>query len=725
MNDDARSIIAPYSAVEVVRSRQAVKPQDRPPADRMRAFIAALRRRWLALAAMFIFVLAGAVWYTLRQPVSYIATASLLVNSRVLNLAERQDSVVPQASDEDRAIASEVQVLGSTEVARRVIDALGATRSPSLRERLAGNTNADAPAILAAVRQKTRIDRPGATNVLAVSFTATDPELAAKTANAYVDQYLAFKSDMRLNAARAADGSLRNELTKLRGQVEQAEASVAAYRRANNLLSADGVTLTEQEQSLYRQQDAAAQTALAEERARFNTARSQLARGSQGDDVGEALNSSVVGQLRGQRAIASAKLAELQARYKPGHPDVVKAQQEVRDIDQAISSEISRVVSNLEARVSVAQQKAAASGGIAARSRGELSANAAASVQLNELERRAEALRTNYAGLLKRQTAVASETVVADIDARRLSNALTPQNPSAPNYKLNLAIGTVLALIAALATVALLQLFDQTIVSSRDVETKLGLRHIVNIPAINSLGKKQNNGETPLDLVLDEQLSMLTESLRNLLLDLQSEGELVRTRIVGLTSARPGEGKSTLAACLARVAAASGRRTLLIDGDVRRPSIARLFGMSPSVGLTEVLSGQVTPDEALIRDSRSNASILPTLVRDFEPAQFSTETLRKLFSDLSRRFDLIIIDTAPALAAAEARQLLEFADDTLLVVRWNHTKVPVVRSVLKRLFAVGIRPIGVVTTRVDMRAIAAYAFDDVDHAYRSYARYGA
>ena len=464
MNDDMRAAIAPYRRNEVARGKQSLRIPERPPADRVRAFFAALRRRWLPLVAMFLFVIAATVLYTVRQQLTYTGTASLLVNSRVLNLTEQQDSVVPQASDEDRAIASEVQVLSSTEVAKRVIAALGADRSPLIRERLTGRADADPGEVLAAVRQKTRIDRPGATNVLAVSFTSTDPQLAARAANTYVDQYLAFKSDMRLNAARSADGSLRTELAKLRGQVEQAEASVAAYRRANNLLSADGVTLTEQEQSLYRQQDAAAQTALAEERARFNTARSQRARGSQGDDVGEALNSAVVGQLRGQRAIASAKFAELQARYKPGHPDVVKAQQEVRDIDQAISNEIARVVSNLEARVSVAQQKAAASGGIAARSRGELAANAAASVQLNELERRAEALRTNYAGLLKRQTAVASDTVVADIDARRLSNAMTPQNPSAPNMKLNLAIGTALAFLAALATVALLQLLDQTIV---------------------------------------------------------------------------------------------------------------------------------------------------------------------------------------------------------------------------------------------------------------------
>lgn len=724
MNEQSGHLTLPVTALS--DHPAPLRLSRRAPVDRFRRALSTLRRRWFVFVGVFVFMLAAVLGYTLRQTPEYTATASLLVNSRVLNVVPRDNNdVVPQASDEDRAVSAEVQVLQSNEVVQRVISALQSGAYPRLSEELTGTAEPSPAAALGALKQRTRIERPGSTNVLAVSFTSPDPELSAAVANAYVSQYLDFKADMRLTAARTADTSLRDELADMRGRVEQAEAAVAQYRRANNLLSADGITLTEQEQSLYRQQEAAAQTTLAEERARLTTARSQLARGSLGDDVGEALGSPVIGQLRGQRAEAGGKLAELQTRYKSGHPAVARAQRELDEIDGAIDAEIARVISNLEARVQVAQQKAGVASGIAGQSRAELAANAAASVRLNELERRAEALRTNYAGLLQRQTAVASEAVVADVDARPLSVAMVPQQPSFPNKKLNLAIGFMLALLAAGAAVALLQVFDQTLVSSRDVEDKLGLPHIVNIPAVKSIATRAASKAAPIDFVLDEQLSLLAESVRSLLLEIEKDGGAAQPRIVGLTSARPKEGKSTLAVCLARVAAASGRKTLLIDGDIRRPSIAGLFGLSPKVGLTEVLGGQATLEEALLRDERSGAFILPTVMRPFEQAQFNAhEPLRALISQL-QDFDLVIFDTAPALAAVESRLLMDYVDHALVVVRWNSTRVPAVRATLKRLVSIGVRPTGVVMTRVDMKAIAAYALDDVDHDYRSYAQYGA
>ncbi len=224
MNEQSRADLAPFVAALPVAPSPRL-PQ-RPPVDGFRSALAILRRRWLAFAGVFIFVLAGVLVYTLRQTPEYTATATLLVNSRVLNVAPRNNDVVPQASDEDRAVNSEVQVLQSNEVVRRVIDALESGPFAKSLEELAGGPDRF-PAALGALRQRTRIERPGATNVLAISFTAEDPQFAAAVANAYVAQYLAFKSDMRLTAARTADTSLQRELATMRGRVEQVEAAVA------------------------------------------------------------------------------------------------------------------------------------------------------------------------------------------------------------------------------------------------------------------------------------------------------------------------------------------------------------------------------------------------------------------------------------------------------------------------------------------------------------------
>jgi polysaccharide biosynthesis transport protein len=714
---------------QVTESRPAL-PVVTGPADTLRRLLAIARRRWIVFACVFLSILGAVVIYTARQAERYTTTATVVVNSRLLNISEKANSVIPDASDEDRAVNAEYQILQSPEVARRVVASLERSK-PGFAARLtngrgASNSPSTRRAAQELVQSRMRIDRPGATNILAVSFTHSDPVIAANIANAFVEQYLAFKSDARLSVARGADEALRSELDTLRSQVEAAEQNVATYRQKNDLLSADGVTLTEQEQSLYKQQESNAQTALAEERARLITARSQLARGSAGDDVGEALSSPVVNQLRNQRALVSSKLSELQVRYKSTHPDVVRVQAEVDNIDQAIRSEISRVVSNLEARVSVAQQKSGSASGIVKSSRGKLAANTAASVRLNELERQAEALRTNYAGMLQRQAAVASQAVVSDIDARILSRATVPRQPSYPNHKLNLAIGSLLALLGGALAVALLQLFDRRIVSSRCAEEQLGLPHLVNMPEIASIASRADRKMAPIDYVLEHPLSMAAESMRSLLLAIERNGSPGRTQFVGITSAHANEGKSTLAASLARVAAVAGRRTLLVDADVRRPGVANIFGVSTRVGLIEVLEGTAKPSEAFVRDERSGVWLLPVLAHPFDHAKISSgEPIDLLTRRLDGAFDLVIFDTAPSLAAAETRMILNHVGQTILAVRWRKTGVPVVKTALRQLAMTGVHPTGVVLTRVDMKAISAYAVDDVDHDYRSYANYGA
>lgn len=718
-------ILAPPLTGALAPLQVAPSPATLPPVDHVRGALAVLRRRWPIFVIVFLAVLGSVIAYTWSKTPQYTATATLQVNARQINTApSKENDVLPQTSDEDRAVNAEAQVLQSDEVAGRVVRAVGARR-PGFASALTELPARYAPAaILDTVESRLRVDRPGGTNILSLAFTAPDPVVAADVANEYARQYLASKIDVRLGAARTADEGLRRELERMRGEVEQAEAAVAEYRRAHNLLSANGTTLTEGEQSLFKQQAAAADTQLAEERARLNTAREQLRHGSKGDDVGEALGSPVIGSLRAQRALASAKLAQLESRYQSDHPSVIDARREVADIDVAIRGEIGRVVSNLEARVSVAQQRAGAASGIAGRSKGELAVNAGASVKLNELERRAEALRTNYAGMLQRQTAVASQAVVADVDARLLSPARVPSRPSFPNKKISVALGLLLSLLLGAGAVALVQLLDRRLVASREVEQRLGLPHLVNVPTLASITKPSERKTTPVDFVIDRPFSVMAESMRSLLLVIEKGTSHRAGRYVGITSAQPGEGKSTIAACLARVAAVGGRRTLLIDGDVRRPRVAATFGLQPKLGLLDVLAGTVPLKEALVKDERSGLWLLPALTQSYDHAKINSEAaFRELMRQIENVFDLVVIDVAPALAAVESRLLMNYVDQVIMVVRWRHTPTSVVRAALKRLNAIGVRPAGIVMAQVDMRSIAAYAVEDVDHGYRRWGNY--
>jgi len=723
----------PGPAQPITRRQPMVRTplrQDSAPVDRsgeVRRVLAILRRRWMAFAAVFLFIVFMVGLYTLRQTPLFTATANLIVNSRVVNLAPKDKEVVASAPTDDSAVDSEIQILKSPAVTNRVVEDLQLYRRPEFAIEVKQLPRDDAIAAIGAkLRKQLVIDRPGGTNVLAITFSATDPVLSAHVANSVARQYLAVKANTRVQAAQLAESGLGKELNLLRAKLETAEQEVASYRAANNLLSSDGVTLTEQEIALYKQQDTQARVTLAEEQARLDTARSQLARGSRGDDVGEALNSQVVEQLRGKRAEVSVKLAELLARYRPGHPDVVKAQRQLDDIDGAIQAEIGRVVSNLEARVSVARQRAGTVGSISNGARGQLAANNAAAVGLNELERKVEAYRSNYAAMLERQNAVSTQALISDDDARLFSPALVPQQPDFPNKTLNLLLGALVGLVAGSLTVWLLHFFDRTMVTSRDVEDKLDILHVANLPEVASIAARGDRDISPIDFVVARPTTPLAEAVRGLRLHIENwDTEGQGGQVVGLTSASPGEGKSTLAVMLARVSALAGRRTLLIDGDLRRPSIARLLNLQPEADLEDVLSGRVWLDKACVLDERSGAWILPTIDRPFKPEEIvGREVMEVLLLEARRRFDLIIIDAAPALAAVDARALLQYVDAVLMVVRWNVTRLPMIRAALKKLRPLGIEPAGIVLSRVNMKALAAYGVGDVDYHYQAYANYG-
>jgi capsular exopolysaccharide synthesis family protein len=723
----------PGQSLPAARGQSAVRTpvrDDIQPPDRgseARRVIAILRRRWLAFTAVFLFVVFMVGLFTLRQTPLYAATANLIVNSRLVNLAPKDKEIVPNAPSDESAVDTEIQILKSPAVTNRVVEDLQLNLRPEFARQVRQLSRADAIAAIGAMlRNQLLVERPGGTNVLAIVYTSPDPVLSARVANSVARQYLAVKASTRVQAAQQAGSGLGRELDLLRGKLEGAEQEVAAYRAANNLLSSDGVTLTEQEIALYKQQDAQARVTLAEEQARLNTARSQLARGSRGDDVGEALTSPVVEQLRGKRAEASAKLAELQARYRPAHPDVVKAQRQLDDIDGGIQAEIGRVVSNLEARVSVAQQRAGTVSGISSGARGQLAANNAASVRLNELMRKAEAYRSNYAAMLERQNAVSTQALVSDDDARLFSPALVPQEPNFPNKKFNLLLGALVGLVAGGLTVWLLHFFDRTMATSRDVEERLGIPHLGNLAEVKSIAAAGERDMSPIDFVIDHPASLLAEGVRGLLLQIEKWQPAEQGgQVIGLTSASPGEGKSTLAVMLARVAAQAGRRTLLIDGDLRRPSVAKLLDIEPMLDLEDVLAGKAGFDEACFVDEKSGAWILPKMVKPFNATEIvGREVTEVLLLEARRRFDLIIIDAAPALAAVDARALLQHVDAMLMVVRWNVTPLPMIRAALKKLRPLGIEPAGIVLSRVNMKAIAAYGVGDVDYHYQAYASYG-
>ena len=730
-----------------------------PPNDRVefRSILTIFQRRlWLLLVVAGV-IFGIAVIVTLTQTPTYTATARVMLDVDRQEVAPTEggqsQQTAAQASSE-AAIDTQVQVIRSRALAIQVVRDLGLDRDPEFnpalsepasspnlveRAKLAvrqgldratppdarpnppGSADAAMDDIVDNVLRGLSTERAGMSYAIDLFYSGPDPEKAARIANSFANLYTRYTLTQKVDENQQAVGLLDSRIEDLRQQAEQDTAAVQQYRIANNLLSSSGASLTEQEISAYNQQVTSARAQAAEDIARLNTARGQVRSGSAGDDVGEALGSPVVQSLRSQRAAVSAKVADLQGRYLPRHPEILTAQRELADIDSQIQAEINRVLSNLEAKARVSNERLASLQGSLGGARGSLRANNQAMVQLDELTRKAETSQSLYESYLARlgQTSAAEGTLRAD--SRVISAARTPLSPSAPNIILNLALGALVGLGAGVVVAYLAELMSSSFTTGDEVESRLGRSYLGSIPMVSSV---EGAGNTPVDSVVTHPRSAFAESFRSLRTSLQFAGE-TDAQVVVITSSLPQEGKTTTSINLARSAALQGKSVLVIDGDLRKRGLNRLVKGNKSLGgLLEVLGGEVALKDAVILDEATGAMLLPVGKTTHDTADLLTgSAMDNLLVELRQTYDLVVIDAPPVLAIAEARGLAAKADAVVFVVRWRKTAEQAVRTALRLLPPDQTRIAGILLTRVDMRKQARFGYGDASYYYKQYKNY--
>ena len=685
------------------------------------------RRRLLIGVALVVFGVIALI--TLQLKPKYTATAELMLNQRPTKIVVGQNSD-PNTPPDSSAVDTEVQVLTSHALAGQVADALhlqadpefnAVLRPPSLAQKLGlsnilhrpKSESVTAPSqaevrdhIADALLGRLKVARQGATYVINASFTSGSAAKAMQIINAFADAYLNDQLEAKFDSTKHANDWLNDHLDGLRSQAESADAAVQAYKSANGLLSSEGNTLTEQSISGLSSEIAAARAAQAEAEARLATAKSQLAHGSTGEDVGEALSSQVIQQLRAQRAEVSRQVADMSGRYGSKHPDLLKAQRQLEDIDSQISAEIKRIIASLEAQAQVARQRTASLQGSLSNSRGMLAANNSASVKLNELQRNADSVKTLYQSYLDRFKETSAEQGIEQTDARILSRAHLPTQPSSPNVKINLLLGVILGLAAGIAAVMVAEAFDQGLSSAEDVENELGVPALVAVPLLSSIVDNKSSARhlSPADFVAEKPMSRFAEAFRTLKTSLVYASFDKKVQIVAVCSSVPGEGKTTTTVALARSTALSGTSSCIVDCDLRRRSVQRVFGFEPKVGLLEVMNGSATLEQALVRDNISGAYVLALAEAPYSPQEvFGSEAIDKVLEKLRGRFEMVFLDTAPILAVADTAVLAGKADAVLFLTLWHRTSARLVRNSLKALAMVNAKVAGVSLTQVDVR----------------------
>ncbi len=716
-----------------------------PSGDRLdlRSFFGALRRhRWLfAIVATTIMVIAVIV--TLRQQTLYTATTSVVIDRQQTQVTPRvQDDAGTIDTFDSALVDTQVAIIESSEMAGKVADALRLYDAPIYDPRLQSigfrvrmlmalggsapisqrmfDKSAQREYVIERLQNAVAVTRLGNTYALTIAFSATDGTFAAAIANEYARQYSGLQITREQNQNKDAIAFLGKRIEELRARAEDDTRAVQEYRIRNNLLSSNGVSLTEGEVSTYNQQLAAAKAQAGEDQARLSTALSQLRSGSNGDDVGEALTSGVVSSLKTQRATLAADLANLKSKYGPRHPDVIRETQQIADLDKSIQAEVDRVISNLRAKVKVSQQGLSSIGGSLAQARGTLSATNQALVGFTDLNRKAETSQALYEAYLNRYKETVAKEGTERSYARAISWAVVPTTPSSPNIPLNMFLAVFLAIGGGLASALIAELLFTGLTTGDDVEQRLGTNYLGAIPSLKSVGMGKS---TVPDVIIDEPQSAVSEFFRHLLTSINHSVN-ANAQVVLMTSALPQEGKTVTSIALARMAALQGEHVLMIDCDTRRRSLSRWINVPGDLGLLDVLKGDVPVDGAIVLDEASGAYVLPLgRSRADRGDLVSSDAMFDLLKVLRGRFTYIVLDCAPVLPVTAARVLAKAADAVVFVARWRKTPDHAIRAALRLIPTDRATIAGVALTQVNIKEQKRSGFGDAAFYYDHYQSY--
>jgi uncharacterized protein involved in exopolysaccharide biosynthesis/Mrp family chromosome partitioning ATPase len=708
----------------------------------LRWLLSVFRRRRLLFFAVAAAVFLAVAAFVALAPKAYTATAQVMLDTREMQVLPTSQELVTSPTDDTSLVETQAAAAISRKVAERVTAAMKLDADPefnrtldqpslidqakgAIKSFLRGKPEpASAAAIhagvVSAVMNAATAKRSGTADVLEIDFSSQDPRKAAAIANQFAQSYLDDQLQADAEATGRASAFLSSRLAALSAQAQSDSEAVAMYRVAHNLLSTSTTTLPEQEISNLNQQIATAASDAAADQANLKTAREQLASGSNGDDVGQAIESSVVGSLRSQRAQVSGQLAQLTAKYSPRHPEVLKAQNQLKDIDAQIQAEINRIISNLQAKAKASQQRVQSMQGSLANTRGELAQNNVALVGLGRLQQAATASQAVYDSYLSRYKETGAQEGVERSRSRVISGAQPPGSPSFPKTGLFLSLGVVLGIGAGIAALIASEAMDPALVTAEDVERRLHIHYLGAVPLLRSLERTK---QSPNDVVVKRPQSAFSEAIRSLRAAMIHLGSASRPTVVTVTSALPGEGKTMTVACLGRSAALAGLRTVVVDCDLRRAGIARLLKNHRDADLLSVLEGSPV-DDALIWDADSGLAWLPVNPNSQSGHDALTgERMDALLADLRRRFQLIILDTAPVLPVADGRVLAAKSDVTLLLARWRRTPDHALRTAIRGLASAGANVSGIILTKMDVRQQARFGFGDAAFYYKGYRSY--
>jgi len=723
-----------------------------------------IRRQWkVVLAITVVGMLIGVAYLWFATPL-YKATNEVLIDQSDAGLTS-QVTGNTDSSQADAAILSQVELFSGPSVAGTAVDALNltadkafmATGGGNLKSQIlglfkpifgtfqkakakadAGQAKLPAPAVtprdnaINIVQGNSNITRVKGTYLLEVDYSDPDPVRATNIANALAEAYLTDQLNSKYDATRRASDWLQQRIEQLSTESVAADTAVEQFRAANNLQTANGQLISDQQVAQLNSALIAAQNATASAKAKVDQINTILASNDPNALVTAALDSPLINSLRTRYLDTAKRESDFAALVGDQHIQTQRLKAEMDEYQGQIKEELTRIAAGYASDFQVAQAHEQSQRDALATATKSDPASNALMAQLNELMLKSQSVKNLYQSFLQNYQSAAQRTSFPIAEARIVTPAEVPTSPASPVGWLVLAASTFLGGLVGVGFGGMREFRDRFVRTVDHLRTDVGLEYLGMVPLIDRVNSKAKhsgqlvaNRVAPLDhtlfnYVLEHRRSQFAETLRSAKVAADLALSDTKSKVLGMISLLPEEGKTTLSYNFATLIAATGARTLIIDADLRRPTLSRHATPHCKAGLIEAVLHKATMQEAIFVDPATGLDVLPISLSTAALSSadlLGSGTFAALLDAARRQYEYIILDLPPVAAVVDARAVSPQVDAFVLVVQWGSTSRQFLQSTLNAEPRIAEKCVGTILNKADIKKLQLYRTPGSSEAY--------
>ena len=734
------------------------------PSDLFASLTSLARRRFGVFVLVFsLCVMCGAIYLYITPP-KFLAQASLLIDTRKAQLFQQQ-SVVGDATVDSVTVDSQIEVLKSEAIAGAVVKDLHLTSDPEfvgskpgILGSLLGYLSSKAPPSEADLQERAKAvfrngilpKRVAGTYVIDIGFLSLSPGRAAQIANAAADAYVDDQLEAKYQVTRRAGVWLQERIQELQQQASAAEKAVLDFKKTNNIVDTGGRLIGEQQLAELNSQIVLARAATAEAKARLDRISDITKNGpsnlenvlkSPDPAVADSLRSDVISKLRTQFLDAANQEALYSTRLGHDHLVVVNLRNQMFEIRKSIFDELRRIEETFKSDYQIALAREQSVQKSLAETVAQSQATNRAQISLRDLDSKAQTFRAIHDNFVQKYMESLQQESFPYTEARVISHATPPSRRSQPNPILVMTLASASGLLLAFGIALLIDISESGFRTSDQVERELQTSCLAVVPrmtldpgappratAADAANSRYIEQGGILFGVIGSPFSRFAEAFRTIKVSIDLFSVAKPAKAIGLTSTHPSEGKSTIAGNLARLIAHAGGKAILLDCDLRNPSLTHALAPQAELGLLDVISGKRLLTDVVWRDPATSLTFVPMVARtrlSHTNEILASAGMKKLIDALRGVYDYILIDLPPLTPVVDVRSTNQIVDSYLFVIEWGATSVEATERALSSAPLVYENLMGVVLNKANLDVMRNYSRNSQEpYKNKYYERYG-